>query len=881
MKVIIKKKKVVQESELLNELDFVGGFKNFLKSPVATSKNIAKGLYQIGLTGKETTILGGEEVFDIEKRNALRSQAESELLKVLQEIDDVIGSEVFTTIKDKLDAQNFPNQEKESGFIASVEEFKKTYNNIVNAHDAGKLPTQTANTFIAALRDIVIYYQDFKIADKYLYVSSDPKLFEAEEGAISKSYVTAYAKKLPLMAAGTGAALLGLGMFANSDQFLDLLQRLKGVTRVRDASRIVTDRLDIRDGEGITDAIQRITRIDLGSSQSVEVLKNPKIKILLTLAKGALQKQAGGGAAIDKILAGDFGGARTLGQLFSGNLEGTGKRVGDLLVVDKGNFENAITQVIEREVQNPGGVGVRFLELAGKLLGSAAAIKFAVALIGGGATMTALRMKGERSSRMATLKELVDSFKDVVAGKKQLATGEEQPKLAGRGEAPQLPAAATKAQLPGKEELPALKGKEAQPALPTQPRLSLPPAQEPEKKQGPERVIPLGPSSIEGKSVESLIADLQKKLDDSEQLKKLSSEDGEQGKKLEKAVSAMVKIAINDITQQLKDAGYEPGDEVTIAESKSIKLSFFDKFAGELTSKSRKVGGASVGMQTILSVVRNWAESAGFTVDATSLEKFGKKSGFPTKSDKTEPEVAAPRAEPAGKAATTVPEEPARVEPENVAVAKNPVDSGSVRKIFKTAKKVAGSKIRIKTSRNPKAVVITTEPPLSGSEKKAVKDAAKDVKAPPSKISSDEKSAVVVPAGPSDASRLKDSEKAADVVNKVSKEKSAPVSATSGKTDINSNSAFNKFQEIVNSFEEEGAISNDQLDTIIRKFRAMKTKNLENIVNLIDSSVRDRETKENMTNELTTWFNSMQESKLNESFEFRNRFMKLAGILRG
>ncbi len=260
MKVKIKKAAVTNESaEMLNELDFVAGFKNFLKSPVATSKNIAKGLYQIGLTGKETTILGGEEVFDIEKRNSLRDDAESELMKVLQEIDEILGSEVLATVKERLDAQNFPNQENESQFNESVQDFKKLYDSIVKAHADGKLPTETANTFIAALRDIVIYYQDFKIADKYLYVSSDPKLFEAEEGAVSKSYITAYAKKLPLMAAGTGTALLGLGLFSNSDQFLDLLQKLKGVKRSVEAARIVTDTLDIRDGEGITQAIQRIT----------------------------------------------------------------------------------------------------------------------------------------------------------------------------------------------------------------------------------------------------------------------------------------------------------------------------------------------------------------------------------------------------------------------------------------------------------------------------------------------------------------------------------------------------------------------------------------------------------------------------------------------
>jgi hypothetical protein len=885
MKVKIKKAAVTNESaEMLNELDFVAGFKNFLKSPVATSKNIAKGIAQIGITGKETTILGGEEVFDIEKRNSLRKNAEAELNDVLQKLDDTAKTNAFTRLKSELENVSFPNQPNEESFNSYVSKLKGMYDGTVRTYEDGELTPELANAVIAVLRDIVIYYQDFKIADKYIYLN------EAEEGAVSKSYASAYSKKLPLGLAAAGLALGGLGIAADSDIFRNTLSKLKDADTV-DVNRIkeaIKGTLQIKPGEGPTQLATRVLGLPkdfLGANAPAEHLADPRVQKFFTemLPQVLRNPELGGGDLLNQVTNDPSSHGKTVAQVFAKLAKGTETAKLDpttvgakKLMIDPGKFDVVVGEKVTEVAKNTSADTLKnkFLNFLGN---KAAAILqgLGIALVVGAGVSAGMRFKGKRSSRMATLKALVDSFKDVVAGQKQLATGEEQPKLAGRGEAPQLPAAATKAQaqLPGKEQLPALKGKEAQPALPTQPKLALPPGEEPGEKQGPERVIPVGPSSIEGKSIDSLMSDLQKKLDNNEQLKKLSSERGDEGKKLEKAISAMVKIAINDITKQLNDAGYEAGDEVTIAEGKSIKLSFFDKFASELTSKPKKVSGGSAGMQTILAVVRDWAQGVGFTVDVASLEKFGKKGGFSAKTEKPSEQPAAAKPEEAPKS------EKPKVDPENVAVSKTPVDAGQARKTFNSAKKAAGGKITVKTSKSPKAVVATTKPPLSPTDKKAVKAAAKDVKAPASKISSTEPSAVVVPAAPADASKLKEPEKAAAVVNKLEKSKQGDVE--SKKADINSMSAVNQLQDLVNQYEEENDISEEQSDMIVRRFRAMKTKNLENITDMIDDIVRNKSVKSAMKDEIRTWFNSLQESKLNESYDFRNRFMKLAGILRG
>jgi hypothetical protein len=878
MKIKIKKVVVAEETEVLNELDFVAGFKNFLKSPVATSKNIAKGIAQIGITGKETTILGGEEIFDIEKRNQVRKQAEGELDTVLQTLDDAAKTDAFTRLKSELENVSFPNQANEESFNSYISKLKGLYDGVVKAHEEGKVTTELANAVIAALRDVVIYYQDYKIADKYIYLN------EAEEGAVSKSYAAAYSKKLPLGLAAAGLTMTGLGFAADSDLFKEILSKLKDVDTV-DVNKIkqaIKGTLQIKPGEGPTQLATRVLGLPkdfLGANAPAEHLADPRVQEFFTktLSQVLRDPSAGGPELLNQITSNPTAYGKNVAEVFAKLAKGTETAKLDpttigakKLMIDPGKFDVVVGEKVTEISRNVPADTLKnkFLNFLGNKAG-AILQGLGLALVGGAAVSGAMRFKGKRSSRMATLKALVDSFKNVVAAAKQLSGKEELPSLAGDEERPQLPASQTSPALTGKPEQPALTGKAAQSALPTQPRLALPPGEQPGEKQGPERVIPVGPSSIEGKSVEALLSKLKSDLDSNEQLNKLSSEN----ERLGKAVKTMVQIAINDITKQLEDAGYESGDEVTIAEAKTISISFFDKFAKDLTAKARKTGGASTGMQTILAVVRNWAEGAGFSVDPSALEKFGKKdTGAFTKSDKGTEQ---PAAKADATTAAQAPEEKNVVDPENIAVAKTPVDAGKATKVGTSLKKALGNKVTVKTSKAPKGKVAITEPPLNNAQTKAAKRSAKKVGADPTKISATDKSAIFAPSTPAGVKKVEKPEDAAAAINKLEKAKETSKEAPKRNPIY---ILIDNLSDLANDSPE--VINDDQVDKIKKGLERMKIKSLENIEELVNDTIKGRDNKKVVMIDINGWFKE-HGSSLKESFEFKNRFMKLAGLLKG
>ncbi len=83
----------------------------------------------------------------------------------------------------------------------------------------------------------------------------------------------------------------------------------------------------------------------------------------------------------------------------------------------------------------------------------------------------------------------------------------------------------------------------------------------------------------------------------------------------------------------------------------------------------------------------------------------------------------------------------------------------------------------------------------------------------------------------------------------------------------------------------EDSLSEEKIDYIMTAFRKMRVRNLENIMNIFDDEddgIRNEETREEIKDKAAKWFKTFEPAEgLKESFDFRNRFMKLAGILRG
>lgn len=108
-----------------------------------------------------------------------------------------------------------------------------------------------------------------------------------------------------------------------------------------------------------------------------------------------------------------------LGQMFQGELAGTGRQVGDLLVTQtggglKGMVVNTIVQMVPKIVMKTGvkvGAGYAVAKGLGAALGP-----IGIGLIAAGALVKLMRMKGQKSSRAATLNALYQSIRNIEGG---------------------------------------------------------------------------------------------------------------------------------------------------------------------------------------------------------------------------------------------------------------------------------------------------------------------------------------------------------------------------------------------------------------------------------------------------------------------------------
>jgi hypothetical protein len=435
-----------------NALDegFIDSLRDRFSSAATKVKNVAKGVADIGFLGRGTTILGGSETFDIEKRKTMIREANKVLLEELQEL-----TKIFANLKTPINYGNelvklnnylrntkFPNSDD---FKTDVAMIKRKYETIVEDYNNKKITAQLANIIVAVLRHLVIFYQDYKIYDKNLYLNEQQRkelelLLEQTkrmdlgdgtainhnikgrgEGDVSASYEAAYSTKLPAGLILAGASLAALGIGADSQYFQDVLERFKdmGEATPEQISETMSSAL-VNKGEGITQVMSRMSGLNLSPSAKLSVLLDPKLKGILPLMRMAVEfkNKGSGGKAFDELLKfAETNGNQTLGQTLQGKFSGTGKSFGDMLDVDKGTYTNIIQDKVEAVAAKPlDTLKNKFLTYMGKFAGPVLT-GLGLAVAGGGIASGAMRLKGKLSSRMATLKDLVDTFKDLGAAK--------------------------------------------------------------------------------------------------------------------------------------------------------------------------------------------------------------------------------------------------------------------------------------------------------------------------------------------------------------------------------------------------------------------------------------------------------------------------------
>lgn len=416
-------------------------------------KNVAKGIADVGFLGRGTTILGGSETLDIEKRKQMIGQAEQELNSDLDALSSGLqkaGLGEFDTLKglkSQLDGKQFPNSDS---FESDVAALNAEYKKVTDGFASKKIDAKTANALIAVLRHMVIYYQDYKIHDKNLYLNEAegdaaeaPQGLDAvkgrKQGDVSKSYQAAYGATLPLGLLAGGAALMGLGVAANSDAFQNALSGLKDMkdANVQEIVKkikptVVQDKITkiaklvVKPGWGQTQALQAATGIPMGPGDSVSALFKPEAQALMGPLKKAFKTPEGVKAWDEALAFAKQNPNMSFAELFGPR--GVKKLHPDfpkIIDIDPGTFADQSQQVISKTVDKEVSEAVtktikvpadtlknKFLSGLGKFAGPVLSGLGLGAMVAGAASGL-MRMKGKASSRMATLKKTVDTFKDV------------------------------------------------------------------------------------------------------------------------------------------------------------------------------------------------------------------------------------------------------------------------------------------------------------------------------------------------------------------------------------------------------------------------------------------------------------------------------------
>jgi hypothetical protein len=348
-----------------------------------------------------------------------------------------------------------------------------------NPNEEGYLPVDVANGVINDLREYVKKFLDVDLAAVYSTVNEladrisgegfmneeyeltdeqmcgidekfglneqDPldagdvrQQLKAKRGEDSKDFAstrmdTLKSNKLPLTLAGIGSALGGFSWLVNTDWFRSLFEEITQNPSIEYVKELVEKKSDvfgsIKPGEGMTQIMNRLNGLNLNPNSSpqdfldgVKQLGGGDLQAgidALSSDGGIFKNPQGAKQALEAIAQNPNAYGDNLGQMFQGNLAGTGKQVGDLLVTQtggglKGMVVNSIVQMVPKVVMKAGvkvGAGYAIAKGLGAALGP-----IGIGLIAAGALVKLMRMKGQKSSRAATLNSLYQSIRNIEGG---------------------------------------------------------------------------------------------------------------------------------------------------------------------------------------------------------------------------------------------------------------------------------------------------------------------------------------------------------------------------------------------------------------------------------------------------------------------------------
>jgi hypothetical protein len=237
---------------------------------------------------------------------------------------------------------------------------------------------------------------------------------------------------LPVLLNLVGGAMGGLSWLTTTEWFKDLFEETTSITDTEEVKEVVQTSVNdtlgsINPGEGMTQILSRTMEgVDLSPSSSPEEFLSAVKEVgggdvskgigLLTQEGGIFTNPEAAKQTLEAIASDPHAHGDTLGEVFKGTWEGTGKAAGDTLVTVQGGtltgiITKAIVTIVIKNVIKTGvktGAGYAVAKGLGALLGP-----IGLGLIAAGATLKVLREKGQRQSRAKTLNDLLQMLQDV------------------------------------------------------------------------------------------------------------------------------------------------------------------------------------------------------------------------------------------------------------------------------------------------------------------------------------------------------------------------------------------------------------------------------------------------------------------------------------
>lgn len=244
---------------------------------------------------------------------------------------------------------------------------------------------------------------------------------------------TLKSNKLPMTLAGVGASLGAFSWLANTEWFktlFDVVTKNPSIEYIKQAVQEKTEIFaSIKPNEGMTQIMNRLNGMNLNANSSPEDFINGVKQLgggnvndgieALTQQGGIFTDPEAARKALTEIVNNPNGHGSNLGQVFQGQWAGTGESFGDSLVTQtggslKGMIVNTIIKAVPKLVIKTGiktGAGYALAKGFGAVLGP-----IGIGLVTAGVLVKLIRMKGQKSSRAATLNALYQSMRGLDGG---------------------------------------------------------------------------------------------------------------------------------------------------------------------------------------------------------------------------------------------------------------------------------------------------------------------------------------------------------------------------------------------------------------------------------------------------------------------------------